>query len=884
MKPTFLAGIIAGVLACSAMTAARAADGAPVDAVLSNGMHVVIVRNRLAPVVTTSIVYGVGGVDDTIPGIAHATEHMLFRGTTDISSEQFANIATRMGAQYDAETTAISTRYYFTIPANYLGIVLRLEADRMQHARMSERAWEHERGAIEQEVKAHLGNPLLPAMKQVNDVFYGTSPWGRDPVGTIAGFNRMRASDIAAFYKTWYHPNNATLVIVGDVDPQRALASVRRRFGAIPSAPLPAHPALPLGVLQAKTIVQRVDFPLSFAVESFRAPGLDDPDYAADQVLFTALDNARGRLADLALSGKALIALGLSTGFPQGGSGVFVAAPLPGGDPKATLSALDTILAEYARTGIPDDLIAAAKARLLASRAYEASSIPGQAAEWSIERAIEHRTPAAYYAALERVTDADVNRVFRTYVSGAPRISLALLANPTAAMPHVDRMSATENVKVTASKDVTLPAWTNAYFAAPLHAPRDRDPASTFTLPNGMKIAVRRERFSPTFVVRAEIRSNPDVYEPKGKEGVADLTSSLMPFGTTTYDVKAYQAQLDRIAASVSLGTSFAAQARAADFDRTIALLADGELHPAFSPARFAIVARDAIKSLAAVENRPETKAELARVDALYPPGDPHRRHATAASAAAVTLADVKRWYAFAYRPDLTSVSVVGDVSPAEVKAAFERYFGAWKAVGPKPSMAYPSVKGKVRSTSTTIASATVKQSQVTLTQRLPLRRGNGDLVALEVANTMLSGEGTGSMLFRDVREAHGYVYSIDSALNAGRNGSTFSLAFAADPKNVSAAQRTAFATIERLRAMPPSASDLALAKAMLLSNYTVSLDSYGAVADELLIDLRDGIDDNDVTRYYDRVLAVTPADVQRAMRRWIDPAHFTRVIVAPKP
>ncbi|MDE2480882.1 MAG: insulinase family protein [bacterium] len=876
-----VAGVLAIAVACAAGGISRAA-ASPVDATLANGMHVVVVRNRLAPVVTTSLVYGVGGIDDTIPGIAHATEHMMFRGTDDVSSDQFANIATRMGAQYNAETTTIATRYYFTVPASYLDVVLRLEADRMQRARMSANDWKNERGAIEQEVKAHESNPLATALKKMNDAFYGDSPWGRDAVGTVAGFQRMQASDIAAFYKTWYHPNNATLVVVGDVDPQRVLASVQQWFGGIAAVPVPAHPALPLAALPNSTIAQKVDFPISFAVEAFRLPGFAAPDYAATRVLFAALDDGRGALADLSLNGKALAAVGISTAYRDGGAATFVEAPLPGTPAKTGLADLDAVLAGYAKTGIPSELIADAKARLLASQAYEAASIPGQAQEWSEARAIVHRSPSEFYQELERVNADDVNRVMRTYITDGAHIALALEADPSAAMPSSNAAMAKENVTIKADDAVALPTWTDAYFSAPLQAPRDDDRATTFKLANGMTIAVREERFSPTFVVRGAIQNNPDLYEPRGKEGVAQIAAALMPLGTTTYDAKAYEAQLDAIAASVSLGTSFAAQARAQDFDRTIALLADGELHPGFAPDRFAVVARDTIRSLAAVANRPETKADLARLYALYPPNDPHRRHATAASASAVTLADVRRWYAFAYRPDLTTISVVGDVAPERVKAVFEKYFGAWKAVGKKPSMAYPPIKHTQRPSSTTIASNTSKQSDVTLTERVPLHHGDDDLVALDVANTMLSGEGTGSMLFRDVRKAHGYVYSIDSNLDVGDSGATFLVEFAADPKNVAAAQRTAYATIERLRRLPPTAQDLALAKAMLLSNYTVSLDSYSAVASTLLDDVEHGVNDNDVTRYYRRVLAVTPADVQRAMRRWIDPKRFTRVILAP--
>lgn len=876
---------LTALLILSGITPAHAQDdAAPLLATLENGMHVVVIANHLAPVVTTSLLYDVGSYDDTIPGIAHATEHMMFRGTTDLSSDQFATIATRIGAEYDAETTTTYTQYYFTIPASYLDVVLRIEADRMQHAAMRESDWENERGAIEQEVNAHLSNPVLKAIQPINQAFFGDSSWGKDPVGTIAGFQKMHAADIAAFYHTWYHPSNATLVIVGDVDPQAALASVKTWFGGIPAAAVPAHPPLPLAPLVAKTLDERVDFPLPFSLVAMRVPGTDDPDYAATQVLFAALNSQRAALADLMLQGKALAALAVANASPGGGIATFVSLGLPGTDPKNGIADLHAIIAGYAKTGLPSDVVLDAKQGLLSSSAYEAASIPGQAQEWTSSQAVEGRTPAQTYAALASVTPDDVNRAFLKYIANGTAVDAALQANPQAAMANAAALAGgKENVQVTASDVVTLPAWTTQYFSAPLRAPRIDDRATIVRLSNGMTIAMQHEGTSPTFTVTGLVRSNADRYEPKGREGVAQIAASLLLFGTTTYDYKAYRAQLEAIAARVQLGTQMSAQARAQDFDRTIDLLADGELHPAFPPDRFALVQSDSVKAARALEDRPEEKAAIARLNALYPPGDPHRRHATSKSLAAVTLADVKRWYGFAYRPDLVTFAVVGDVTPQDVKTTFEKYFGAWKAHGPTPPMNYPPIrKSNHAPKSVTIASTTAKQAQVTLTQTLRVRRGEADAVALDVANTMLSGEGTGSMLFRDVRKNHGYVYSIDSSLDVSDTGATFALTFASDPKNVDRAQSVAAATIERLRRVPPSAADLALAKAMLLSSYTVSLDSYDGIAQDLLDATEDGIDANDLGRYYAQVLATTPKDVQRAMQRWIDPARFTRVIVAP--
>lgn len=842
-----------------------------------------IVPNRLAPVVTTSLTYGVGSDDDTIPGIAHATEHMMFRGTGDISSDQFAGIATRIGAQYNAETTNLFTRYHFTVPAAYLGVVLRLDADRMTGASMLPASWAGERGAIEQEVKAHESSPLYRVGLKMNQVFYGKTPYARETVGTIAGFDRMTAADIAAFYHTWYHPNNATLVIAGDVDPAAALALVSAAFGSIPGAPLPVRAPVVMQALPTSTIERSIDFPVPFVALAFRFPGLRASDYAASQVLMAALDSPRGALTDLALKGKVLGALGLASAYPEVGDGMFFAIARPGSDPKLALADVRGVLAGYAATGVPASLVEAAKTRMLAAKAYSAASIPGQAFAWSVALAQGERTPFAIYDSISKVTPSDVDRVLRAYVAPAHEVALILHATAGASVPKVDTAGLAENVAIAQTHAVALPAWTEPYFAAPLRAPRADDSAQSYHLANGLTLAVRPESFSPTVVLQGHIRTAPDLYEPHGKSGVATLTQTLLAFGSAGYDFKAYQAQLDAIAANVGLGTSFSLTVRAQDFDRAVALLADGELQPAFPASDFALMQRNYAQSLLAMQNRPETQAQLARIDALYPKGDPRRRHATGASVGALTLADVRKWYAFAYRPDLTTIAIVGDVSPAHAKAAIERSFGAWRAKGPKPAFVYPVLHAGKKATSVTVASPTNKQSDVTLSQVIGLHRGDRDAIAIQLANTLLSGEGTGSLLFRDVRTRAGLVYSIDSDAQIGRTGSTFSVSFASDAKNVARAQAAADAAIEGLRTDLLPVQDVQRAKALLLAQGILQLDTYNGVADELLQTSIDGISANDMYRYYTRLLAITPEQIRSAMRKWVDPKRFSRVVVEPQ-
>src|SRR5271154_4837819 len=210
-------------------------------ATLSNGLQVVIVRNTLAPVVTTMVNYRVGSDEAPagFPGMAHATEHMMFRGSPGLSADQLAAISAAFGGDDDADTQQAVTQYFFTTPAENLEVALHIEATRMKDLLPDESLWTKERGAIEQEVAQDLSNPEYVFYEQLLAAVFKGTPYEHSPLGTRPSFDKTTDADLRNFHNTWYVPNNAVLIIVGDVQPEQALAKVERIFGEIPSAPLP---------------------------------------------------------------------------------------------------------------------------------------------------------------------------------------------------------------------------------------------------------------------------------------------------------------------------------------------------------------------------------------------------------------------------------------------------------------------------------------------------------------------------------------------------------------------------------------------------------------------------------------------------------------------
>ncbi|MDP9018820.1 MAG: insulinase family protein, partial [Candidatus Eremiobacteraeota bacterium] len=285
---------------------------------------------------------------------------------------------------------------------------------------------------------------------------------------------------------------------------------------------------------------------------------------------------------------------------------------------------------------------------------------------------------------------------------------------------------------------------------------------------------------------------------------------------------------------------------------------------------------------VAAQDKLPATKAELAQRLALYAPGDPRRRDVTAATVAAVSLEDAKRYYRFAFRPDETAIAIVGDVTPVQVEAIISKYFGQWKAIGPAPTFTYPKLAHKITKAETVrVKSTQSQQSEVTLKQTFKMYRGDADFVPLLMANIILSGEGTGSLLFQNLRTRYGYVYSVDSDISVNHEGAEFSISYASAPKDVNRAGSAAVAIIKRLQQTPLAIEDVQRAKALLLAQRALPLDSYAGLANLMLSNVG-YYDDGSDGRFWKALVQTTPAQIQHAMRR-IDADHFLRVIVAPE-
>ncbi len=332
-------------------------------ATLPNGLKVVIVRNTLAPVVATSVNYMVGSQETPagFPGTAHAQEHMMFRGSPGLTADQLANIGSIMGGDFNANTRESLTQYLYTVPSEDLDVALHIEAVRMAGVTDAQSEWDHERGAIEQEVAQDMSDPDYVLYSKLRGIAFKGTPYAYDALGTRPSFEKTTAVMLKHFHDLWYAPNNALLVIVGNVDPAATLTLVKVLFGSIPSKTLPARKPVNLQPMAATSFTVDTDRPEGTAMIAFRVPGLDSPDTPALEVLSDVLSSRRFDLYGLVPQGKAVGAEFSVDPLPHGGL-AYATVAFPGGaDHKALEQEVRAILTRVARDGVPAELVAAAK-------------------------------------------------------------------------------------------------------------------------------------------------------------------------------------------------------------------------------------------------------------------------------------------------------------------------------------------------------------------------------------------------------------------------------------------------------------------------------------------------------------------------------------------
>jgi len=348
----------------------------PTSYTLANGLQLVVIENHSAPIVTHMVWYRVGAADETWgkSGIAHFLEHLMFKGTPTTPVGQFSRLVARNGGAENAFTTEDYTAFFQTVAADRLELVMGLEADRMANLVLTDEVVLPERDVVLEERRQRIeNNPAAKLGEMADAAFYLNSPYREPTIGWEHEIRTLGTADAIAFYKTWYAPNNAVVIIAGDVKPEAVKAMAERTYGKVAAHDVPARRRpqepeayAPRRVVLESAQVQQPSWSRRWLAPSHGAGGR--PRVYAIQVLSEILGGSTVSRLYRTLAVEQGIATDAGSSYAPDAidSTDFVvwASPRPGGDLKQVETAVDRVVAELLEKGVTQDEVAKAKQQL----------------------------------------------------------------------------------------------------------------------------------------------------------------------------------------------------------------------------------------------------------------------------------------------------------------------------------------------------------------------------------------------------------------------------------------------------------------------------------------------------------------------------------------
>ncbi|MCX7826627.1 MAG: insulinase family protein, partial [Verrucomicrobiae bacterium] len=830
------------------------ADSAVRETTLPNGLKVITKEIRAAPVVSVWTYYRVGSRNERpgITGISHLIEHMMFKGTPTLRRGEIDRLTALAGGRNNAFTDTDYTAYYFALPSETaaphgragLETVLRIEADRMRHCLMDPKELAQETQVVLSELDGNQNSPLNRLDQAVKAAAFAVHPYHWPVIGWKCDVQAITRSDVIHYYRTYYTPNNAFLVLVGGFDTARTLGLVRELFGTIPRGAEPPKVTSQEPAQEGeRRVMLKGEGGAVYFEALYRIPQTTHPDMYALGVLDSLL--TVGRSSRLY---RALVASGLATeivsSFSQqkdpGWDTIYATCPV-NVDRQKFERALDAAIAELQDHLVGPAELAKAKRQTITQTVFAMDGVSDQgmllgvyeiAANWPYLLTMNQHT--------ERVTAQQVRAVARKYLTPDNRtIGWFVPTKVTKEAPAPRGKPRPISRRIGACARSAAPLNPGALSAIASLAPR----AKRVVLPNGMVLLLQENHANPTVSLAACVDAG-SVFDPPNRPGLAHLTAEMLDRGSATRSAAKFHDALDTLGAELGFGcaagsVTVAGKSLSQDLPKLLELLRDALCQPAFPPAELSRLRAEQLTALQEEEDNPYMAAMLDLRQMLYPAGHPERHHTrgTRASLKAITRSDLFAFYRRHYRPDTTILALVGDFETGKAAALLESLFGSWQTAGPRPALRLPPIPEP--------ASALIAQPH-----RIPISdkaeaivvmgaRGVDihapDYFAALTANHILGGgELLNSRLLTSLREKQGLTYSVNTEFRASRGERPWILAMQNNPKNVEAAIAGVRAELARLRSEPPTEDELQQARATLIGGMLLDMETSGGVAGTL--------------------------------------------------
>lgn len=758
---------------------------------LPNGLTIILHEDHSDPIVHVEVMYHVGSARELVgrSGFAHFFEHMMFQGSEHVKDEEHFKIVTESGGRLNGTTNLDRTTYFETMPSNQLETALWLEADRMGWFLDSatQQKFEIQRATVKNERGQNYDNkPYGLAGEKTAEALYPFGhPYSWLTIGYIEDLNAATLDDLKRFFLRWYSPNNATLVVAGDIDVAKTLGLIEKYFAVIPSGPEVKNMAANVPVLDKDRFISYEDnvrFPMlriTYPTVPARHPDEAPLDVLAD--IFGGGNNSI-LYQNMVKTQKALSANAMTPTSELSGEFIVMIRSFPTAGLADMLAMVKQAMVDFEDRGVNDDDIKKYIATHEASEISGLQSVSSKGAKLAYYQTFTG-TPNYIKQDLDRykkVTKEDVLRVYTTYIKNRFAVILSVVPKgksdivaaadnfkkPTAPVGFKNDLS--EYQKLTYNKgkypfasNYRPTAGTAPVVSVPVYWTQDYD--------NGLKMIGANYNELPLVALTITIKAG-HIMEPLNKSGLASITANLMNEGTQSYTPEALSKELDMLGSDISVNAgreeiTIQVLSLTANFDRTIELLKEVIFKPRFDQADFDRIKKQTLESIANQKTQATTIAENVLGTLLYGNEDILGTPSigTEASVGNITLDDVKKHYADYFAPNITNVVFVGALGKKDVVKKLD-FLNAWT----KKEVKTPSFKKMIEPAKTTIYFVDKKdaaQSEIrVVTSGLPFD-ATGQFYRAQLMNYALGGA-FNCRLNLNLRESKGYTYGVRSGFS----------------------------------------------------------------------------------------------------------------------
>jgi predicted Zn-dependent peptidase len=864
---------------------------------LANGLTVIVHEDHKTPIVAVSTWYNVGSKDEpkSKTGFAHLFEHLMFNGTENLPGDYFEYLQQIGATDYNGTTSYDRTNYFETVPKGALERSLFMESDRMGFllGAVTQGVLDNQRSVVQNEKRQGDSQPGgLVQYEMFGNLFPAGHPYHHTTIGSMADLDAASLEDVKQWFRDKYGPNNAVLVIAGDVTAAEAKPLVEKYFGSIPRGPVnhPAMASVPT-LAKAKTIEMKDNVAATTIQRFWAVPGLLDKRLAALDVGGSVLGGLASSRLDEILVRDEKIAVGVTAGLiPLQRAGIFTmtATVKPGVDPALVSKRLDEVLADYLAKGPTEDEVQRAVMGEVGGRIRGLEQVGGFGGKAvTLAEGQTYANDSDYYkktlAAYAGITPTVVRAAMRQWLS-RPALTITLVPGERSADYAETKAAAPPK-----SEAKGAPAAKPTRQVPPLGQLSELDfpTIEHAQLANGIPIEFVQRTGVPVTQLALQFDAG-DAADPVNARGLAAMTMGLMDEGTTSLSSQEIAEAEERLGANVSSSNSadrsyVMLNTLSPNLAASLDLFTDVVLNPAFAPAEIERVKAQALTGIAQLQKDPTRVANRVLPGVLFGASHPYGGpaggdpKAIAAFGRADLAAFEQRWL----RPDNAKLFVVSNLPLSEVKPMLDARLGHWAAPAiAKGIKTFPATPPRPPAQKILLVNRPgAPQSSIVGAQLLAIDP-KGDIIPLHASNDALGG-GFLSRLNLDLREDKGWSYGVGGGERLLEKSASY----------VISAPVQADRTGDALAALNTQVSDFLSTKGVTQDELTRTVarsinelpgefETAGSVISALMrMDLLGRPDD-----YYEtlpaKYRALTTASADQAIRSAVDPKGFTWIVV----